>query len=349
MTFMELFARPYPAQNPLFTQVLVTPDLARTWLLCYRYARQRSIRDYRIREIEEMMRYGTFRDYSILTFGRWQNLKSLLNGYHRLEAVCQFGEPVWFTIEERDVGSLEALDHLYDTYDREMMRSYMDLLKASDFANLNNVTPTTMKVLHSAMPLVISGFTDSGHIRGSVVSYIIRDTQHVMHFMTDWLDEAEQYMVALSGVETRSQRLFYRASVMSVALITLRFVPEHASSFWRKASHQTGFDEGDVEKVLSNYLRDNAVTPNRRIDYARYVASAWNGHIDDKGKLKDTDRSRLSRGRSRAFILHGTPFKGQEDLWFVGDDRQPLRNPVAKRREGYGRTFLDEMTTAETA
>jgi hypothetical protein len=348
MPKMKLFTNPLPQDKPRYTTVSVTPELARTWLIRYRYPRQRKIRDYRVGELEEMMRYGTFRAYSTLTFGRAEGSIFLLNGYHRLEGLCRYGKAVVFTIEERDEATLEALDELYDTFDREMMRSYMDLLRASDYADLHSITPTLMKVLHSAMPLLISGFTDSGNVKGSAVSKIMRDTRHMADFMTEWLDEAEQYMVALAGVDTVTQRMFHRAGVMSVALVTLRYVPEHASEFWHTACHMTGLADGDVELVLNKWLERNRPLANNRLDYSRSVASAWNGYVDEKGDLLQRERCRLTRRHIRhSFLLHGTPFKGTQDLWFIGDKGEPIGNPVPRRRQGYIRPDPDNPTAMD--
>jgi hypothetical protein len=133
---------------------------------------------------------------------------------------------------------------------------------------------------------------------------------------------------------------------MSVALVTIRYQPTVAAPFWHKACHKVGFEEGELEMVLSTWLERNRPVHFSKLDYARYVASAWNGHVDEKGNVKTADksRSRLNRGRGGPFTLHGTPFKGTHELWFIGDDGQPLHDPIARRRQGYIRSLLEPAT-----
>lgn len=330
--------------------IIVTPDMARTWLINYRYPRKRPTRDWHVDDLANKMRLGRLH-LSTLNFARYKDLKYLLNGYHRLEAVCKFGAGVEFIVEVREVEKAEELDSTYVIFDRGLPLQYTDVLRATGFAERYGVGVELMERLHAAMPLVISGFTDDGRRPTTLIGKLKRDTEALEQFMVDWLDYAETYIACLVGSESRNKYMFYRAAVMSVGIVTMRYLPQKAPAFWNKACHMTNFADGDVEKTLSIWLRDTSVVGISPMQYARYVASAWNGRFDEKGEGKTTMRSRLvARSSQNPFVLHGTPFKGMQDLWFISAEEKPLSEPIAvptRRKRGYVGDLLEEMETAK--
>jgi hypothetical protein len=341
---MEVFASPWPMETPDYSKVILTPDIARALLQRYAYPRQRTLRPHRVRELWEMMRYGTFRTYTELIFARYKDVMYLVNGYHRLNALLRYGKPVTFTIVTRDEASVEAIDKLYETYDRELPRSYLDMLRASDWAKQHNVSTSDMDLLHHAMIYVISGFTDAGTTPGTLPANIRRDTLHLQDFMDTWIAEVEAYMNALAGTEYETKQLYFRAAVMSVGLLTLRYQAESAAAFWYKASHRNGFQDGDAEKVLDAWLRSHPLgskgkakkAREDRMGYAYYIASAWNAYMGPKGNVipHPSCHHLNARRKGLPLSLHGTPFDGTKELWFIGKNAEPLRDPVSKSEYG---------------
>lgn len=260
--------------NPIQT---VSPDQATIWIENNLYARQRALREHRVQELAHLMSRGMFLEGSSITFGILNNRLHLVNGQHTLNAIVRFGQPVELNVQYYTVADEDELATLYTTQDCQLPRSARDNILAHDLPTKFNLNTSNISKFRSGVNMIANEF-ESGSSRykaapGSRSFSIGREN------MEDWLPEAQIYFneILIGDVPQANYHSFRNATVVAVALLTLRHQPVVAREFWRGAVMDDGLRTGDPRRTLLMHLRDKRKRSSN--EDARCIATAWNAYF----------------------------------------------------------------------
>lgn len=279
----------------------ITPEWAATILATMNWERQREIRASWVEKLKMAMLKGELTFIS-LVFAEFPDGKLILvDGQHRLSALVEIGRPFPATVVTHRVTTTDELGKLYLKFDRPQARGPETHLKALGVFDETSVPPNFVRRMGGAVAMIATGFA-----RG------YRQTSSMVERTNDvraWLPEIEAYHKILYGVSPQVQRRLMRQAVVAVALVTIRYQPGLAESFWTKTATQEMLGADDPRKRLFTWLDENTVFRNKRglseIAYSLYVATAWNAFAEGRSikLLKVPDVSAAVR-------LVGTPYQG---------------------------------------
>ena len=265
-------------------QLDVTPDLAEKILREAYYPGQRKIDTQTVGVYTEMMRRGLWVLSDPIAFARYHKNLTLINGYHRLNAVIAYGRAVPFRIAVNECQSEEDVRSLYYRFDTVMrVRTNEQILGAVGVAAENNVNRMTATALYRAIGIIINGFrlpSAKTMTCDSVVKLRVVDMR--LEACASWWDTARKLEEAIKGGQRDLVRLVLRGSVFAVALMTMKHQPEKAAAFWRGVVENDGLKKTDPRNA---YVRD-LMTRNIHSGNAEqgiYAASlAWNAWFEGR-------------------------------------------------------------------
>src|SRR5207344_2996213 len=110
------------------------PGEGHTWVKDAHYERQRTIREHHVEFIRYLIETNQLRPGTEIARARYASRDYIINGNHTLMAMVRADLPIWITLTTYNVKSLQEIDTLYTTYDRQLPRSARDMLKAYGFA-----------------------------------------------------------------------------------------------------------------------------------------------------------------------------------------------------------------------
>lgn len=271
---------------------LVSPQQARNLRDKWAFDRQRNISQSNVRRLAGEMMAGNFTQGTQIYFAELPDgsLK-ILNGNHTLEAVEESGVPQLLTLTVAKVDNIDEAGKIYAVFDIHKARTWMDSLRG---AGLEGTVPMASKVL-AAINVIDNDFDQSGtKERGS----------RIERFKTleDYREAVEMLAAVMHGAPAHATKLMKRAIVMGVALETIKHQPTSGIEFWGRLAKDSGLKDGDPERALLNWLRNNnSAGQAGRAETARACALAWNAYF--KGK----ELSVCKPNQMGQFIILGTP------------------------------------------
>ncbi len=256
-----------------------------------------------VNDYAAQMKRGEF-DNSGITIGYLDGKGYLINGKHRLEALLQSGATVEFTISHIICRDEEHLKRLFGNQDVHRMRSYRDAYKAFWDEEQIGLRSQEINALGQGVRIIRDGFIHK-EPGGSVISLRSRVVQK--RAIEDWIPAAKLYFAAVRDCQTPELRpRFYNAAVTAIGLITCRYQPQLAETFWRRVAANDLLGNRSPEQALVTMMITTATRTIGSGGYARRVASVWNAYCENR-KI----------GQARALFmtspmrLIGTPYRGK--------------------------------------
>lgn len=253
----------------------MTGSLAQQILDTEAYIHQRKRDKSYVNEYVLIMRRGEFRPGTEIVFARYKGKRHLINGQHTLAAIALCGIPLRVSVLIYDVEEEWMIHALYLTFDRNRLRSFDQLYQAHNLGQRFNLNQTQIRVLGSAMPLLITGFqsidTFRQHYKGLLHSGPIR-----MQLMESFVNEMSWYSELIHGCPKEMSGCVRRASVVALALVTLRFTGDDAARFWHNVAFDDGLATNDPQKKVHHFLRETSADEHHTYIYVRYLISGWN-------------------------------------------------------------------------
>ena len=246
------------------------------------------------------MREYKFGEYTTLKFAIQNVTPILIDGQHRLRAIVASGVPMQFTVQLLKVANQAEIERAYSTIDSGKKRLPGDKMGAID-KELGLRRPDC-KVLNSAVGVLLLGFKPLGPADPVELHIIAKDAEGLKGEMKLWAAAMHLMLACLAKAPRSNAHLFLRASVLAVALVTLRDQPEMAIRFWTAAAFDDGLRAGQPEKALLYWLRSNVVSLSPRLQHEAAIV-CWNKFL--QGKKLTTFHSGILRQTSIA----GSPFK----------------------------------------
>jgi hypothetical protein len=319
--------------------MLVHAKEAEEWRKTTRYERQRTLRPYHVKYLANLMRHHHFRKGSPIDFGilggRWFNV----NGQHTLGAIEECGIPQPCCIIEHVCEKAEDLPRLYSSFDRQLTRSPIDMIRAYGFTESFALTERIAGALYSAVKLILSGFVHVQPSRGES-SYYLRDDLLLYDAMCNWAPEALLLSSVIRGAQEAVVRKILRQGVLAVALVTLRHDKTMAEEFWGDVTHDAKL--GTPARALQTFLLDTPNLQMRTAAYARQVASPWNAYCQDRA-MKQI-RYPTVKSLTHPIVLRRTPHTGRHVLRYISDQGEILQKPVPYNDPLYAEqsSFVDD-------
>lgn len=286
---------------------VVSPRVAQEILANYQYDKQRPLRAWHVKQLADEMEHGRFSPDAIKLAnvnGVWR----LLDGQHRLQAIIQSGKTYSFPVIRYTGLTPEEASTIYAYTDIPLRRSDSDSARAYEVDVATGLTQTHLLYLGGALEVIHSEFKpipQSARMSRSVKAGLCVQWAR-------WYRLYQQDAMIQSTIVVMK-----RASVVSVALQTYRYVPDKASDFWHQVAVDDGLRLGDPRKTLGAWLRNTrneTGSPTRytkrmasRESISRGCATAWNAWTDGR-ELKiirpPDDRTPI--------CISGTGYSGEE-------------------------------------
>lgn len=323
-------------QRPVSTTALklVAPSTAKAILETQRYPGQRPLRAHHVAHFEQLMALGHFVQGTVLTFAAvgaaedgWTKAQTYLeDGYHRLAAtVRRGGRGQWFWHLTRYVGSMAEVHTVYRSIDRGLMRTMHDLYGAEAAQDAQSWPRTHFRVLGSAVLPLAAGFAQEFGFAPLAARALLRDSDLRFALMDTWRPEFQDALAAMHGSPKSVRDELLKASPLSIMLVTYRFQPLHARTFWSAIAKDSGLVEGTPPHTLLRYLREHQVYKVGPALFQRHIAAAWNAHMAGT-PLKQV---RTSKAATAAIDLAGTPHDGTVVKRYLLPDGRIVQTPEA--------------------
>lgn len=308
-------------QEPTYSSTRVSPEVAQAVVLNEMYGGQRPFDEEIAYSYAIEMMQGTFRPWTVITFAILHGKRYLINGQHTMQAIIIAGATIPLTYEDRVVSSLAEVKALYRTFDRNKMRTIKTLLKDDESLETLPFNLGQRTNISSCLPLLASGFAPikrlGGHLRMYTSNVNIRS--RLIHA---WTHEADIFFQNIKGAPGKLSQNIRRSSVLSVALVTLRFTGTDAEEFWHKVAMPDGLSVNDPRHRLHIFLRTSSIVEYEPHVLSRYVAVAWNAAYEDR-----TPRSLQPGDTSGPIRLAGTPHTGEQVLRYITPQGELLHDP----------------------
>ncbi len=297
---------PKPAAKIDAVPMLVTPELAMTWLTMTPYQGQRAVRQHRVAELAQEMIQGRFRlsTIDIRRVGDGDSTKRyLINGQHRLRAIVESGVAQMMVVVESEADSMDDVAADYATVDRPLVRSYLDAMTAYGLGDELGLTKTQVSKLQSAAQTIACGF-----MAGTRSEYMRSPIDRV-EFVRDWARPAMHAFATIGEAKWPRIKRLYTAPVFAVVLVTFRYRPDAAEAFWGRIAEHNGLVHGDPAFTFSEHLVAATVISANYPKLQRGTALAWNAAAEGR-------ELRLIRvlDQTAPIRIAGTPYDGRQHL-----------------------------------
>ena len=306
--------------------VFVTPEKAKQMREDHAFHRQRKINDDNIIRLGVEMECGRFVQgtqvfIAVLPDGE---TRYLLNANHSLEAIQLSGKGQWLTITFLHVKDEAEAAFVYAVLDTQKIRTWLDALRAT---GKNEDVPFPSQFL-AALGIIAAGFP---LLKSDWVAQVRNKSRHLRLSLVEEYRDAGS-LIAAAIQRTDNARIVRRAAVLAVALVTAKYQPSTAGSFWRSLAKDEGLVEGDPERALLRYLRNNPPGgAGARIPHQKAAAAAWNAYFEGRpiAVVKPT--------QMHEFRILGTPWETKAKTEKKPEEDAPYsavrRRLLAQRRE----------------
>lgn len=253
------------------------PDVAEYLLSLNTFDRQRNLSDRSVAKFVKALHEDSFAPGSMIrltwSFGRWV----LTDGQHRLHAIAESGLAVNLTA----LFVFRDINVEYATVDSiGGLRSPREIAIAYGHQYCETITGRNLDRFLSACKIIDSNFQSNNHAAA--------DKLHVTKFAADYVDA----MTALKEWGAGSS-IFggttgaIKASVLSVALITVKYAPSViAEEFWVNAFQNDGLRRRDVRRLLNEIITASTHGGiGEQHEIVKITANLWNSYVDGKKEL----------------------------------------------------------------
>lgn len=303
------------AFNP--SVVALNADTAKTYLAA-NYENNRPVNRAAVRFLANEMSAGRFRpEVAVLglsTLEYADGAMALWNGQHTCLAVIESGVSFDITANTVVCASPKDLIDLYTYADGNKPRTFADAVRAYDLAENLDLKPTHISQIASAINHGTSGFgAENGYGPNDFNRWPI---ESLALWVSNTAKPFKEIQSALHGINGEIYRVFRKASVMSVALVTCHYCDNALEEFWVPLFNNISTGRNDPIGRIGAYAikhctndRMNKQMPAHAL--SRAFAKAWNHWYMSKG-LTSVNVSDKDRG---PIILKGTPFDGKQSKW----------------------------------
>jgi hypothetical protein len=250
--------------------------------------------------LAEIMRRDLWRPFDKIDFARLPSRELILvNGHHRLTAQSKAGIPVEWTVVVHDRASMEEVAELYHDFDTNVrLRTNPQILGATGAAESWGLSKPVAEAVFKAVPLIAAGL-DTNRKNRDLLSERIYGVR--IDLVEDYKVAAQTFEKCLDQAESVLKRRILSIGSTAVALVTLKFQPRKAESFWSLVCEEDGLSRGHPCHTYIKTVRTRDAGSTSYLS-AAWAAAAWNAYC------RDERPGHFSPGDPKPIKVIGTPF-----------------------------------------
>lgn len=285
----------------------VTPGLAAQILQRFHYdaqnPRAKTMRAH-VEVLAAQMREKTWTPGMQLAFGVLPDQTvRLVNGYQRLHALIAADLTIEFQlllVPVKDEAALWELYYRFDTVQR--VRSDAAIVAATGIADRIGIPREIASRAYTAGGILHNGLRV---LTGYARDPYMRTPDGKLKAVQPWWEYVEQYAGIMKPAERTLRLRLTSASVMAVALATLRYQNRRATEFWEGVAANTFSNKGDPRQALVTKLLATSFQGQHPDAALNTAATAWNHWY------RNEYREKLVVNYARGCRVLGTPFAGR--------------------------------------
>jgi len=226
----------------------------------------------------------------------------LVDGYHRLSALIQFGRAMQFFVIVEPCATYEDVRRLYSTFNRpgsERLRTTPQILNALGLADKIGVEKKTLNAAYGVMPVIGNGMRPITRAdKDAMAKFGVLEER--CELLDDYASEITDFNTCLRGASTPTKVLLQKSPVITVALQTLRYQRQRAMEFWTSVANDDGLRKGTPERTLLDGLRRKSFH-GQNDEGLVIVALAWNAFYTRRPIIA------LKPNQTKHLYIEGTP------------------------------------------
>lgn len=292
-------------------RVTIDSDQARKWLNRYKADVQRPLRPGWVKQLAEYMRDGKFDQNSTIQLRRLGDEIHLVDGRHRLNAICNSGLPQSFYVITDEVTDRIGLVDAFGAINGGKPSTVQDYLFASGLEYETGLTRDQIIRTSGAMPIIHASFGNDTKRR--------MDIDERREMIVNYAPAAKLYLPATASAINPIKQQLRWAVTIAFGLVTFdesaqKYGVDKVGSFWKALSLMQNSGEGDpCGKASSHLIGIVPLRTNGRYDAkkipeplqqtARYLATCFNAFVADRN-LK-----RVQYDREAPIVIYGSKYK----------------------------------------
>jgi hypothetical protein len=290
------------------SHVILTRDQARQMLRDYKWDVQRKIKYSNVVGFDELFQAGAWDDYTIIELSTTPEGVYVNDGQNRLASIANTGDRA-VRIVDTPFASIEAARTHYANTDRNgRKRSTGEAMTAMLYGD-TTLSPDQRTKLATAIRFMNSAFNAKGaQCRPGRKFY----DHEIAEAMKEWRDIAAECFRMIGKAKRNIRGKLQLCPVLSVMLVTIRYNPSEAQSFWESVVRDNGLKDGQPQKTLITMLTcgDTNIEKLGANVFARKVAAAYNNFCDGD------ECWTLHAYKNIPIHMHGTPYDRKIDLYY---------------------------------
>lgn len=280
----------------------IGPALATRVLIDAHYDGQRPLAKHHITLLAEDMRRDRWTSGSQLCFGRLKGGLYLINGRHRMTAIAESQREIEFQVLILDVATEAELSALYYRFDRrQRARSDAEVLNALGFAETHGLSKGMTKAVFDAALIIANNFRRPNYQADPVA---VRSDDARLETASSWWSFGARYEALIKPAPVFLKHKLMVAQVVAVGLVTCRYQPELATTFWGGLALNDGLRRTDPRNTLIGDLQTRNLLGSK-LNGAIVTSSAWNAHYQGR----QASHFKVMDGSVTRIV--GTPYDGR--------------------------------------
>jgi len=225
-----------------------------------------------IDSLAEQMRRGLWLSKTQIDFARVGSQLVLVNGHHRMHAQAAAGIDIVWSVVIHECASQEEVAQLYWKFDTTLRkRTRANIVNGIGLAGELGISSQVAASLWSCAQTIALGMRFHVHMRDG--AGILPDERLMV--CRDYAQEARFYQDATKKAIPPVRRKMMQASLMAVALVTLKHQPSKAQEFWVGFCEDDGLAKGDPRKTLLADIQTRHATAGLSSAQMMAAARAW--------------------------------------------------------------------------
>lgn len=290
----------------------VTPELAQYWLSFNSYDNQRDLKRKKMTDFSSTMNEGKWANgVSTIIFAVLKNDNDkhvLVDGQHRLNAICKSGKSQIMSIAYVNVFSDKEVAYTYFKIDRGIKRSTFEALKATNTPEQMGLTDNQTRQTAAAIKFLFKGF------KRFPLQKIDRDDEEVLEIIKYYSQAIEDFWEIQSRIPN-SITVAKRMSVSSVGIAlfqeaSITYGKARVEEFVHSILSGDMLEKNDPRFIAYNHLITtnlNHAKPGEKLvtaeQQARYLIYCWNFWVKGK-ELKSVSRGKMDEMNDTTHLVH---------------------------------------------
>jgi len=256
--------------------------------------------------LSDMMRNGDWIDNDQITFCELINGDVfVVNGYHRLHAIIEYGGGVRFECRIINCENMDDVRRAYATFDTmTRKRSDSEILQAMNVAEPHGLTKYMTRAIYRAIPLLANNLRSFSY---QTAPESVRNVLSRVSLGSEFWGYGRMYQDTLAGATPKHRTHMLICGVVAPALILFKCQAKMAKDFWSGVANMHSLGKDDPRFTLAKCLDERTYssgTPDGMYSAATIDCSAaWNAFYENR------NLSVIRTTATTNFRLAGTPWR----------------------------------------